>query len=137
MIRTILAIDDSATMRALLQATLMQAGYDVTVAPDGEAGFDPWPPCRTTLRLTDQNMPRKSGLEVIAALRKLTAYTETPILVLTTEGSDAFRTPHATRARPAGSRSRSTPPCWSTWSRRCPSRPPPDIHATHSTRDRA
>jgi two-component system, chemotaxis family, chemotaxis protein CheY len=35
MIRTILAIDDSATMRALLQATLMQAGYDVTVAPDG------------------------------------------------------------------------------------------------------
>ena len=90
MIRTILAIDDSATMRALLQATLMQAGYDVTVAPDGEAGFDLAATVPYDL-LTDQNMPRKSGLEVIAALRKLTAYTETPILVLTTEGSDAFK----------------------------------------------
>lgn len=91
MIRTILAIDDSATMRALLQATLMQAGYDVTVAPDGEAGFDLAATVPYDLVLTDQNMPRKSELEVIAALRKLTAYTETPILVLTTEGSDAFK----------------------------------------------
>lgn len=137
MIRTILAIDDSATMRALLQATLMRTGYDVTVAPDGEAGFDLAATVPYDLVLTDQNMPRKSGLEVIAALRKLTAYTETPILVLTTEGSDAFKD----AARDAGAtgwiESRSTPPCWSTWSRRCPSRPLPDIHATLSTRDRA
>ncbi|HFT8007857.1 TPA: response regulator [Burkholderia cenocepacia] len=69
MIRTILAIDDSATMRALLQATLAQAGYDVTVAPDGEAGFDMAATAPYDLVLTDQNMPRKNGLEVIAALR--------------------------------------------------------------------
>ena len=114
----------------------MQAGYDVTVAPDGEAGFDRGHRAVRPV-LTDQNMPRKSGLEVIAALRKLTAYTETPILVLTTEGSDAFKD----AARDAGAtgwiEKPIDPPCWSTWSRRCPSRPPPDIHATHSTRDRA
>jgi len=69
MIRTILAIDDSATMRALLQATLAQAGYDVTVAPDGEAGFDMAATMPYDLVLTDQNMPRRSGLEVISALR--------------------------------------------------------------------
>ncbi|MDN7881168.1 response regulator [Burkholderia aenigmatica] len=91
MIRTILAIDDSATMRALLQATLAQAGYDVTVAPDGEAGFDLAVARQYDLVLTDQNMPRKSGLEVIASLRLLGAYVNTPILVLTTEGSDAFK----------------------------------------------
>ncbi|MBE0632018.1 MAG: response regulator [Burkholderia vietnamiensis] len=91
MIRTILAIDDSATMRALLQATLAQAGYDVTVAPDGEAGFDMAATMPYDLVLTDQNMPRRSGLEVISALRRLSAYTSTPILVLTTEGSDAFK----------------------------------------------
>lgn len=91
MIRTILAIDDSATMRALLHATLAQAGYEVTVAADGEAGFDLAATTPYDLVLTDQNMPRKSGLELIAALRQLSAYADTPILVLTTEGSDAFK----------------------------------------------
>ncbi|WP_261547114.1 response regulator [Burkholderia multivorans] len=91
MIRTILAIDDSATMRALLHATLAQAGYEVTVAADGEAGFDLAATTPYDLVLTDQNMPRKSGLELITALRQLSAYADTPILVLTTEGSDAFK----------------------------------------------
>ena len=91
MIRTILAIDDSATMRALLQATLAQAGYDVTVAADGEIGLDIAASTAFDLVLTDHHMPVKSGLDVIAALRTRPAYESTPILVLTTERSDAFK----------------------------------------------
>jgi len=39
MIKQILAIDDSAAMREILAATLRSAGYDVTVAPDGDEGL--------------------------------------------------------------------------------------------------
>lgn len=91
MIRTILAIDDSATMRALLQATLAQAGYDVTVAADGDAGLDVASATSFDLVLTDQHMPGKSGLEVIAALRAGAVYADTPILVLTTEDGEVFK----------------------------------------------
>lgn len=91
MIRTILAIDDSATMRALLQATLAQAGYDVTVAADGDAGLDVASATSFDLVLTDQHMPGKSGLEVIAALRAGAVYADTPNLVLTTEDGEAFK----------------------------------------------
>ena len=91
MIRTILAIDDSATMRALLQATLAQAGYDVTVAADGDAGLDVASATSFDLVLTDQHMPGKSGLEVIAALRAGAVYADTTILVLTTEDGEAFK----------------------------------------------
>ncbi|AOJ08461.1 two-component system response regulator [Burkholderia sp. ABCPW 14] len=90
MIRTILAIDDSATMRTLLHATLGEAGYDVTVASDGEAGLEVALAATFDLVLTDHYMPKKNGLEVIAALRGQPAYEATPILVLTTENGDAF-----------------------------------------------
>ncbi|AOJ70631.1 MULTISPECIES: response regulator [Burkholderia] len=91
MIRTILAIDDSATMRTLLSATLGEAGYDVTVASDGEVGLDVALATPFDLVLTDHYMPKKNGLDVIAALRAQSAYEATPILVLTTENGDAFK----------------------------------------------
>ncbi|WDD95972.1 response regulator [Burkholderia sp. FERM BP-3421] len=91
MIRTILAIDDSATMRALLQATLTEAGYDVTVASDGEVGLEIASVAAFDLVVTDHHMPRKNGLEVIAALREKEHYASIPILVLTTEDGDAFK----------------------------------------------
>ncbi|MEX3956088.1 two-component system chemotaxis response regulator CheY [Trinickia symbiotica] len=93
MIRDILAIDDSAAMREILAATLREAGYEVTVAADGDEGLasalaHPHP---FDLVLTDQYMPRRSGLDVIAALRSQPAYEATPIFVLTTEDGDAFK----------------------------------------------
>jgi two-component system, chemotaxis family, chemotaxis protein CheY len=87
----ILAIDDSATMRAVLDSTLSDAGYEVSLAPDGEIGLELAASIRFDLILTDQNMPHKSGLEVISTLRQRNAYLQTPIFVLTTESSDAFK----------------------------------------------
>jgi two-component system, chemotaxis family, chemotaxis protein CheY len=91
MTRTILAIDDSATMRALLQATLTEAGYDVTLASDGEIGLEVASVAAFDLVVTDHHMPKKNGLEVIAALRQQDHYASVPILVLTTEDGDAFK----------------------------------------------
>ncbi|CAH2799597.1 MAG: Chemotaxis regulator - transmits chemoreceptor signals to flagellar motor components CheY [uncultured Paraburkholderia sp.] len=91
MIRHILAIDDSASMRQILSATLTAAGYEVTLAADGAEGLENALAVRFDLVLTDQHMPGKTGLDLIAELRGNPAYVETPILVLTTESGDAFK----------------------------------------------
>jgi two-component system, chemotaxis family, chemotaxis protein CheY len=91
MIRHILAIDDSAAMREILSATLTTAGYQVTLAADGEEGLENALAVPFDLVLTDQHMPRKSGLDLISELRCNPAYQTTPILVLTTESGDTFK----------------------------------------------
>ena len=91
MIRHILAIDDSAAMRQMLAATLSTAGYEVTLAADGNEGLENALAMSFDLVLTDQHMPGKSGLDLIAALRGNPAYQATPILVLTTESGEPFK----------------------------------------------
>lgn len=91
MIKNILAIDDSAAMREILAATLRAAGYDVTLAVDGDQGCEIALARPFDLVLTDQYMPGRSGLDVIAALRGAPAYAATPIFVLTTEDGVAFK----------------------------------------------
>jgi two-component system chemotaxis response regulator CheY len=91
MIRNILAIDDSASMRQILAATLTTAGYEVTLAADGNEGLENALAMSFDLVLTDQHMPGKTGLDLIAALRGNPAYQATPILVLTTESSEPFK----------------------------------------------
>jgi two-component system chemotaxis response regulator CheY len=90
-IKTILAVDDSAAMRQMLQAMLSGAGYQVTLAADGDRALSLARDEAFDLVLTDQHMPGVAGLDLIAALRQLDAYRETPILVLTTESSEAFK----------------------------------------------
>jgi len=91
MIRHILAIDDSASMRQILSATLTAAGYEVTLAADGAEGLEIALAVRFDLVLTDQHMPGKTGLDLIAELRGNPAYADTPILVLTTESGEPFK----------------------------------------------
>jgi len=91
MIKNILAIDDSAAMRQILSATLTAAGYEVTVASDGDEGLEWALAERFDLVLTDQHMPQKSGLDLIVELRANHAYRATPILVLTTEDGEPFK----------------------------------------------
>ena len=91
MIRHILAIDDSASMRQILAATLTTAGYEVTLAADGNEGLENALAMSFDLVLTDQHMPGKTGLDLITALRGNPAYQATPILVLTTESGEQFK----------------------------------------------
>jgi len=91
MITNILVIDDSASMRELLDAALTSAGYAVTLAADGDEGFEHALAQRFDLVLTDQYMPRMSGLTLIGRLRANPVYARTPILVLTTESDETFK----------------------------------------------
>jgi two-component system chemotaxis response regulator CheY len=71
--------------------TLKSAGYEVVEAVDGMDGLDKAKARSVNLVLTDQNMPRMDGLTLIKSLRALPAYKSVPILMLTTESSDAMK----------------------------------------------
>lgn len=87
----ILAVDDSASMRQMVAFTLKGAGYAVVEAADGQEGLDRAREKNVNLVLTDQNMPRMDGISLVKQLRGMPQYQATPILILTTESSDAMK----------------------------------------------
>ena len=91
MAKTILAVDDSGSLRQMLVFTLKAAGYQVVEAVDGRDGLDKAMQKQFDLVLTDQNMPNMDGLTLIRSLRALPAYARVPILMLTTESSDEMK----------------------------------------------
>lgn len=91
MAKTILAVDDSASIRQMVAFTLKGAGYEIVEAVDGMDGLEKAKARMFNLVLTDQNMPRMDGMTLIKSLRALPQYRTTPILVLTTEASDAMK----------------------------------------------
>lgn len=91
MAKTILAVDDSATMRQMVAFTLRGAGYEVIEAEDGVDGLQKAKAQQVDLFLCDQNMPRMDGLTLVLNLRALPAYKSAPILMLTTESSEEIK----------------------------------------------
>jgi two-component system chemotaxis response regulator CheY len=83
--KRILTIDDSKTMRDMLRMTLVDAGYEVMQAVDGQDGLDVLRKERFDVVITDINMPKLDGYGVIRHLRADASYDDTPILVLSTE----------------------------------------------------
>lgn len=88
MSKVILTVDDSASMRMLLAASLTAQGYHIEAAEDGEAGLRRMHEIGPDLLITDINMPKMDGFELIEAVRALDQFRGTPILVLSTEFSD-------------------------------------------------
>ncbi|MEW5788754.1 MAG: response regulator [Pseudomonadota bacterium] len=91
MAKIVLTVDDSPSIRQMVAFTLKSAGYEVLEAVDGEDGLNKAKGKQASLVLTDQNMPRMDGLSLIKALRGLPQYRSVPILMLTTESSDAMK----------------------------------------------
>lgn len=89
--QTILAVDDSASMRQLLAHTLAQAGYQVRLAADGMEALEQVARGGIDLVITDHNMPRMDGLAFTAALRADAAAPRLPVLILTTESDPAIK----------------------------------------------
>jgi len=88
---SILAVDDSISMRQMVSFTLKNAGYDVVEAVDGEDALDKARQRCFDLVLTDQNMPRLDGIGLTRRLREHPNFKTTPILILTTESSDQMK----------------------------------------------
>jgi two-component system chemotaxis response regulator CheY len=97
---TILAVDDSRTIRDMLNLTLKQAGFTPHLADDGVHGIEVLeamsPPPDAII--TDINMPRMDGFGFIEAVRKIEKFRAIPILVLTTESAADLKQ----KARTAG-----------------------------------
>jgi two-component system chemotaxis response regulator CheY len=89
--KSILAVDDSASIRQMVSYTLKNAGYEVVEAVDGEDALAKAKAKTVDLVLTDQNMPKMDGLTLIKSLRGLPKYAAVPILMLTTESGDAMK----------------------------------------------
>ena len=94
----ILTVDDSASMRALLLHALTSSGFEVIQADDGIAALEWLAENEADVVITDINMPRLDGFGLIERLRTGNRHQGRPILVLTTESSDAKKQ----RARDAG-----------------------------------
>lgn len=85
---TILAVDDSASLRQMVAFTLKEAGHEVIEAADGVAGLEAAKGRPADLVISDINMPNMDGITLVRELRGLPDYKFTPILLLTTESSD-------------------------------------------------
>ena len=95
---TVLAVDDSRTMRDMIRMCLAPAGFTVHLAEDGIDGIEVLAGIEPDAIITDINMPRMDGFGFIDAVRSQDDHRATPILVLTTESAAELKQ----RARAAG-----------------------------------
>lgn len=89
--RSILAVDDSPSMRKMVSFTLSGAGYQVVEAVDGLDALAKAQSQQIDLVLADQNMPNLDGIGLTRRLREHPRFKNTPILILTTESSDQMK----------------------------------------------
>lgn len=82
-----LVVDDSASMRTMVSATLTSAGHQVKDAENGQVALNLAKAGKFDAVITDLNMPVMDGITLTKELRGLSSYTYTPILLLTTESS--------------------------------------------------
>ncbi len=89
---SILAVDDSASMRQMVAFTLKGAGFDVVEAENGKVALDKAKSQKFDLVISDVNMPVMDGITLIKELRALSEYKFIPMLMLTTESGDDKKT---------------------------------------------
>jgi two-component system chemotaxis response regulator CheY len=85
--KTILAVDDSSSIRQLVAFTLEEVGYEVLTAIDGIDALQQISGRRMDMIITDLNMPNMDGIELVRQTRSLAQYKFVPILMLTTESA--------------------------------------------------
>ena len=83
--KTILFVDDSASIRALVKMILEEDDYTVLMSEDGQDAMKFFDGQTIDLVITDLHMPRMNGIELIKEVRKIKGYRFMPILFLTTE----------------------------------------------------
>jgi two-component system, chemotaxis family, chemotaxis protein CheY len=83
--KRILAVDDSVSVRRMVSFTLIREGYDVVEAANGEDAIKRLDSDKIDMVITDLNMPRMNGLELLKKVREDPAKKFMPIIMLTTE----------------------------------------------------
>jgi two-component system, chemotaxis family, chemotaxis protein CheY len=88
MAKTILIVDDSASLRQVVGIALRGAGYDVIEACDGRDALAKLTGQKVHLMISDVNMPNMDGISFVKAVKQLPAYKFTPVVMLTTESQE-------------------------------------------------
>ena len=86
MAKKVMCIDDSSTIRMLVEKTLVPAGFEVVAAENGQIALDNLNP-DISLFLVDVNMPVMGGFKFVEALKNKPEYKSKAVIFLTTESS--------------------------------------------------
>lgn len=92
MAKKVLIIDDSKSLRSFTRLALEQAGYEVNEAEDGENALNILKENKFDAIVSDLNMPKVNGIEMIQKIKSDPAYESakfTPIIMLTTEAEES------------------------------------------------
>jgi two-component system chemotaxis response regulator CheY len=89
MAKTILVVDDSASLRQIVSIALKGAGYDVIEACDGQDALSKLKGQKVNLIISDVNMPNMDGITFVREMKKLPEFKFTPVIMLTTEGQES------------------------------------------------
>ncbi|MBL9150768.1 MAG: hybrid sensor histidine kinase/response regulator [Phycisphaerae bacterium] len=80
--RRVLVVDDSITVREVERQLLTRLGYDVDVAVDGADGLNAVRQSAYDLVVSDVDMPRMNGFELVAAIRREPRFADLPIVIV-------------------------------------------------------
>jgi len=89
MAKTIMVVDDSASIRQVVGIALKNAGYDILEGCDGKDALGRLTGQKVHLIVSDLNMPNLDGIGFVKQLKQMPAYKFTPVIMLTTESTDA------------------------------------------------
>lgn len=89
MAKTILIVDDSASIRQVVKIALNSGGYDVIEGIDGQDALNKLTGQKVHLIISDVNMPNMDGITFVKEVKKLATYKFTPVIMLTTESQEA------------------------------------------------
>jgi two-component system chemotaxis response regulator CheY len=89
MAKTILIVDDSASVRQVVGIALKGAGYDVIEGRDGQDALTKLTGQKVHLIVSDVNMPNMDGITFVKNVKAMPAYRFTPVIMLTTESHEA------------------------------------------------
>lgn len=89
MAKTILVVDDSASLRQVVGIALRGAGYDVIEACDGKDALAKLTGQKVHLMISDVNMPNMDGITFVKNVKQNPLYKFTPVVMLTTESGES------------------------------------------------
>lgn len=98
MTKSIMIVDDSASMRQLVSIVLRGAGYELVEACDGIDALSKLKDRKVHLIISDVNMPNMNGISFVEAVKSMPEHKFAPIIMLTTGFVNASRE----QARAAG-----------------------------------
>lgn len=86
--KTIMTVDDSASVRMMVNFTLSELGFEIVEAANGKDALRKMEAQQVHMLITDVNMPELDGISLVRKIRENPSYRFIPIIILTTESQE-------------------------------------------------